>query len=250
MKGPQEQTRVTCTKEELFCEACVQLKFLKNECANYDAGDLDYAKQIAAKLRVLLYDTKSSQSVLRQLERYFFFQRPDFIDLSTVHGDLPNKGKTNFVRASLCQFQLIHQPDSPLILTPKPLSVKENTRYPMRAFKTWWENLDVVLVDNRHFLSRKKVITVVTNTDGEAHVDPAIEQSLALLKRRQALPLQASVALPNGERRVYVAQIDQILSATIRTIASETLFLFEKKIIPYCQSCLKKTDDRGEELVL
>ncbi len=176
MKGPQEQTRVTRTKEELFCEACVQLKFLKNECANYDAGDLDYAKQIAAKLRVLLYDTKSSQSVLRQLERYFFFQRPDFIDLSTVHGDLPNKGKTNFVRASLCQFQLIHQPDSPLILTPKPLSVKENTRYPMRAFKTWWENLDVVLVDNRHFLSRKKVITVVTNTDGGAHVDPAIAE--------------------------------------------------------------------------
>ena len=35
------------------------------------------------------------------------FSHPDFIDLSTVRGDLPNPKQTNFVRASLPQYKFV-----------------------------------------------------------------------------------------------------------------------------------------------
>ena len=231
-----KEPKIPRTKEELLSEAYTQIKFLKNACAYYDADDLDYAKQIALTLRVLLYESKHSLSVLQQLERQFVFDRPDFIDLSTVGGDLPNKEQTNFVRASLCKYQFIHQPDSPQVLPPMPLSIEKNRRYPTRAFQTWWNRLSVILIEQRYTLTRMKTVTLIADTDGGAHVDPKMLESLALIKRKEARPLKILTTLPNGQNKKYVAQIDQILAATIRTIAVETLFQFENKILPYCQT--------------
>ena len=106
MSEKKKENKVQRTKGELFQEAYRQLKFLKQECACYDAGDWDYGRQIAVKLRVLLHDTGMSHSVLRQLTEQFVFNRPDFLDLSTVKGDLPKQGQTRFVRCSLCQYIL------------------------------------------------------------------------------------------------------------------------------------------------
>ena len=61
-----KEPKIPRTKEELLSEAYTQIKFLKNACAYYDADDLDYAKQIALTLRVLLYERKHSLSVLQQ----------------------------------------------------------------------------------------------------------------------------------------------------------------------------------------
>lgn len=167
--------------------------------------------------------------------RQFVFNRPDFIDISTVGGDLLKKTQANFVRASLCQYQFIHQPDSPQILTAIPLSIEKNKRYPTRAFQAWWNRLSVILIEQRYTLSRMQAVTLIADTDGGAHVDPQMLERLALLKRKEAQPLQIFTTLPNNQCKKYVAQIDQILAATIRTIAVETLFLFENKILPYCQ---------------
>ncbi|HIS69988.1 MAG TPA: hypothetical protein IAA58_11575 [Candidatus Gallacutalibacter stercoravium] len=163
------------------------------------------------------------------------FSRPDFIDLSTVRGDLPNPKQTNFVRASLCQYQLNHQPDSPGILTAIPLTIQKGARYPLRAFSTWWEKLTVLLVGSQYALSRQDVVTLLADTDGGAHVDPNIQQRLALLKRKEALPLRVFIKMPDGSRKEYVAQVDQIMAATVRTIAEETRFIFETRVMPYCE---------------
>lgn len=235
MDTKPKESKIPRTKEELLSEAYIQIKFLKNACHFYDTGDLDYGKQIALILRVLLYESKHSLSVLQQLERQFVFNRPDFIDISTVGGDLLKKTQANFVRASLCQYQFIHQPDSPQILTAIPLSIEKNKRYPTRAFQAWWNRLSVILIEQRYTLSRMQAVTLIADTDGGAHVDPQMLERLALLKREEAQPLQIFTTLPNNQCKKYVAQIDQILAATIRTIAVETLFLFENKILPYCQ---------------
>ena len=172
MSEKKKENKVQRTKGELFQEAYRQLKFLKQECACYDAGDWDYGRQIAVKLRVLLHDTGMSHSVLRQLTEQFVFNRPDFLDLSTVKGDLPKQGQTRFVRCSLCQYMLDNRPDSPAVLTAQPLRPEAGKRYPLRAFPSWWEKLKVIAVDERNFFSRKEIVEVLANTDGGAHVDP------------------------------------------------------------------------------
>ena len=55
------------------------------------------------------------------------------------------------------------------------------------------------------------------------------------MKRKEALPLRVFIKMPDGSRKEYVAQVDQIMAATVRTIAEETRFIFETRVMPYCE---------------
>lgn len=50
--------------------------------------------------------------------------------------------------------------------------------------------------------------------------------------------LQIAAPLPDGQTRIYTAEIDQVLAAVVRTIAAETLYTFEHAILPRCQIAL------------
>ena len=58
---------------------------------------------------------------------------------------------------------------------------------------------------------------------------------LALLKREQAKSFKFYAPLPNGEHKLYIAKIDNILPASVRAIATETLYIANNKIIPICE---------------
>ena len=108
MHNDKKAYQVDRTPTELLSDLLVQLKFLRQECLHYDAGDWSYGAQIATKLRLLLHQTKYSDSLLAQITKRFAFSCPDFLSLSTVRGELPNKGRTDFVRSPLIQYQMIH----------------------------------------------------------------------------------------------------------------------------------------------
>ena len=76
---------------------------------------------------------------------------------------------------------------------------------------------------------------LVANRDRGVHVDPEMPASLAALKRQEARPLRLIVGLPDGIQKEYVARVDQILAASLRTIAEEVRFLFERQILPDCE---------------
>ena len=225
MHNDKKAYQVDRTPTELLSDLLVQLKFLRQECLHYDAGDWSYGAQIATKLRLLLHQTKYSDSLLAQITKRFAFSCPDFLSLSTVRGELPNKGRTDFVRSPLIQYQMIHQPEVPPVLTVQPLSLEPGKRYAKRAFKTWWDGIDILLIDRQHFLSRKGVVCLLAN-------------QAALLRRRAANSLQIAAPLPDGQTRIYTAEIDQVLAAVVRTIAAETLYTFEHAILPRCQIAL------------
>ena len=214
MHNDKKAYQVDRTPTELLSDLLVQLKFLRQECLHYDAGDWSYGAQIATKLRLLLHQTKYSDSLLAQITKRFAFSCPDFLSLSTVRGELPNKGRTDFVRSPLIQYQMIHQPEVPPVLTVQPLSLEPGKRYAKRAFKTWWNGIDILLIDRQHFLNRKGV------------------------RRGAANSLQIAAPLPDGQTRIYTAEIDQVLAAVVRTIAAETLYTFEHAILPRCQIAL------------
>ena len=132
MHNDKKAYQVDRTPTELLSDLLVQLKFLRQECLHYDAGDWSYGAQIATKLRLLLHQTKYSDSLLAQITKRFAFSCPDFLSLSTVRGELPNKGRTDFVRSPLIQYQMIHQPEVPPVLTVQPLSLEPGKRYAKR----------------------------------------------------------------------------------------------------------------------
>lgn len=236
--------QVDRTPAELFTDLCTQLKFLEQECGLYDAGDWTCGVQIAVKLRVLLHQTKQSESLLRQVTERFAFSCPDFLSLSTVRGEMVNKGKTDFVRSPLIQYRMVHQPEAPPVLNVEPLLPEPGKRYVKRAFKTWWDGIDVVLIDRERFLTRKGVVCLLANQEGGAHLQPGMDEKTALLRRREANPLQITAPLPDGPTRVYAAETDRILAAVARTIAAETLYTFQKEILPRCQTALAAEMER------
>lgn len=218
------------SKTELLQALKEQITFLSDECNEYDKGNIQYYKKIALSLRVLLYNTQNSISLLKQLSHEFVFTIPDFIDISTTEGSLPNVGSTSFVRTSLSKYLLNHYPDSENILIPKPIELVNGKKYPFRAFNTWFTKNIVLLVNEKLSLTRKEVVTIIANKDGGAHVDPKLNEILALLNRNSAVPLKVQI-----QNKIYYAKIDEILGATIRSIAEETLYIFRNKIIPICE---------------
>lgn len=229
------------TREELLFDLYTQIKFLKNDCASYDMGDFDYSKRIALSLRVLLHTTKTSTSLLDQLKSSFKFDSPDFLDLSTVYLKYPNQSQETqeFVRAFLCHYYLDNSsPETPPILLAKSISIDPNERYPRRAFKTWWDRTTVVLIDQKYY-TRKNIIEYLCNEDGGAHVDPLLSEKLAILKRETAKPLRFLIPKENSTYKTFTAKINQILPASVRTIAEETLYMFNQTVIPYCEKYIK-----------
>ena len=71
-----------------------------------------------------------------------------------------------------------------------------------------------------------------------------MDEKTALLRRREANPLQITAPLPDGPTRVYAAETDRILAAVARTIAAETLYTFQKEILPRCQTALAAEMER------
>lgn len=61
--------KVTLTQEELENHLSKQLQFLQNSSESYDNGFDSEAKRLAVTIRVLLYDTQKSHSLLGQLGR-------------------------------------------------------------------------------------------------------------------------------------------------------------------------------------
>lgn len=63
----EQNMMVKRTKKDLIEKFNQQKKFLKQACQLYDNGDSDNAILIAGHLRNILYDKRSSKSVLTQL---------------------------------------------------------------------------------------------------------------------------------------------------------------------------------------
>lgn len=232
-------SKIQRTNQEIFQSVIEQINFLNNDCNSYDNGDNYYGKRISLALRILLYDSKFSHSLLRQIKDEFVYNYPDFIDISTTKGSLPNPETTNFVRTSLCSYLLNHSIESEEILIPEPIRIKNGRKYPFRSFKTWWEKNYVVLIDDKNYLTRKDVVTLLADQDGGAHVDPNFDQRLAAIKRLKANPLKITAPI-NQINKTYTADYQNILEATVRSIADETLYIFNNNIIPYCQKSLQQ----------
>lgn len=144
-----------------------QIYFLQSSAQLYDLGKEIEAKRMAVSLRVLLYDTKDSASLLGQMQ---LKKKMQFV--STAQKYDPSN-----LLSQQCLLSMTLTSDGGLY---NPLFENDN-RYRLISCREW--GYEVVFCDiHRKLYRRKDLIQLLANMDGGAHVDAEISDDYSGLK--------------------------------------------------------------------
>lgn len=209
-----EKRRVNKTNPELIKDLQDQIVLLLSHCEQYDSGKEIFAKEIASKILLLLYDKgESYKSILKQVNL-----KDNILFLSTNIPDVPGNlmpyhglvGLQVSVEGALF-YAFKHDFPS----NNKPL---------LLSFKEYWE--EVILRDAQgNCMTRGEIIVFTRNQDGGSHSDPALEKKFNDIKRGMSIGWK--VYGSNTEEK-YMANIHY---AILRQIAFEILVTLNLQII-------------------
>ena len=191
------------SKDELQQHLRDTIQALELSSRAFDEGFEGEAARLAAAIRVLVYDTESSKSLLGQLGQ----KAIPFYDVS-----VPRDPKTIITYSGLTAIDLTPQEAihvAPLDHLPPGCPPR------WVSFDEWWNR--VIFVDQKGSeTSRKDLILAVANKDGGAHVDPVLDEKYANLSRRNSLAWRFSSA--RGD-----VPLEGPEKAAVRQIAHEVL---------------------------
>lgn len=165
-KTPQSTSELNAHLQE-------QIGFLERSADAFDAGYTNEAKRLAVTIRVLVHDTRRSHSLLSQLD-----QKNTSICDSSFDYD-PN---SLIAHAGLAGISV----NPPKVEHAAPLDGDDPSRFRWVDFEKWW-NAVIFVYDGGRELTRKELVLAVSNQDGGAHVDPALDEDYARLSRQNAL---------------------------------------------------------------
>lgn len=192
---------VALTQEDLDSNLEEQLAFLESSASAFDNGFAGEVKRLAVTVRVLLHDTTKSTSLLTLLGK----KGIKFVDTAA-----PVEEQNHFSHSSLVQLHLGSKGSTPLpLLDEGPFNRKIN-------FDPWWNGIVFVDKDKNEF-SRKDIVLTLANKEGGAHVDTALDQKYANLRKNNSL--NWFDVSSNGKQTPSADQVP----ATMRQIAHEVL---------------------------
>lgn len=234
------QSKIQRSKFETENSFKQQIQFIIDYCAQFDSGKKEYGSEIATKLRLLFHHTQNSISLLEQILRINNSSAiPMFMDTAICQRNIDELSNGNFVRSFLTYCApLTNDKNITNELIPYPL-LKKTPYIPTgcwKQFDEWWEGTTVLCAYHKNY-SRKKVVLLLSNQDGGAHVDPEMNWFLAGLKR-ESIPSYKITINSIGQSTKYVAKSSDYLGACVRQIAFEALMTFEAN--PLTAVVLKK----------
>lgn len=212
-RGPE----VDRTYSELLTKLRSQVGFLQRSAEDFDAGHLDEGERLANQVRLLLHDTDSSHSLLRQLGVKTGLRYTD----TAIHcGEQETKhlggnlySATIKKHAGLVSMRPMETGSWAYVPVLDPEGDRIN---PPAAFDSWWRS--PFLKDATGYaIARSAVILFVANKDGGSHVDKALPETFHRLLSGSGLGFQ--VVSEDGE----AADIPGIVMATTRQISYELL---------------------------
>ncbi|MGH2116569.1 hypothetical protein [Aerococcus sp. L_32] len=197
-----------------------QLEFLINNCKMFDSGNFKYAKQIATNIRVLVHDTKTSQSLLQLLNR-----KESMKFLTTVS----SPKNVVFQIGLVIPVEVFVQADSNQYISEPwfiPTFTKSNNRKWV-SFDTWYSQN--VLTSAPTSFSRKKLITYVANKDGGAHIDKSLPEDFYQLSKG----ISSMLYRENGPLNTHTYEKGEPFKylhlSSIRQIAHELILSLRKE---------------------
>jgi len=191
------------SKEELQEHLRDTLQAVELSAHAFDEGHDGEAKRLAAAIRVLVHDTRSSKSLLGQLG----LKTIPFYDTSIPRHPktIPTYNGITAINMTL-EGAVYVAPLDDLLPGSPPRQV---------SFEQWWHG--VIFVDRGgHETTRGDLILAIANKDGGAHVDPVLDEKYANLSRRNALAWRFSG--PRGDVPLTGPE-----KAAMRQIAHEVL---------------------------
>lgn len=162
----KDLNRGTVTPKDHLCR---QLEFLRRSCELYDAGHLNEAIRLAVGIRILIHDTKISESLLQQMGVGVKEQ----VKLATSFGFSETLPK-NFQPTSI--FPVFANSAAGGTTVPFPLPSPPI----LMTVKEWWE--ETVWMQETT-LTRGKIILDTANKEGGAHVQAKAPATIQDLRR-------------------------------------------------------------------
>ncbi len=183
-----------------------QISFLKSSCRDYDRGNLSEAKRIAVSIRVLVHDTQSSISLLKQLS----LKSIDFLD--TSNDWVPSK---NVFFKPMPFIGLACMTTNNINYIPRCVTPFADKYKNFGTFDEWWEK--IVIVDNNdNKFRRRDIVLTVADQDGGAHVDPKLNPAYMELKRDNSIGWQMN----SNKKQLPIQSIEL---ASLRQIGYEMM---------------------------
>ncbi len=179
-----------------------QLSFLKNSCNSYDSGFHEEAIRIATVIRVLLHQTKSSNSLLTHL----------------------NATSTNLLSTSVppSENSIGHIGMGALVLGGGEAKYIPNLNHgPQHKYipvNDWWNQI-IYILQTQTILRRKDIVLTAANKDGGAHIDKSLTPEYEKLAESGSI---ASFHYYENEKQVLRLTDDAHLIA-LRQMAYELL---------------------------
>jgi hypothetical protein len=153
-----------------------QRELLRNAAERFDRGSEAEAKNLAVRLRVLLYDGPGlGASLLGQLgvkDRLPYFD--------TALAEHPSEVPT--LHGGLCMIRATLGPEPTSRYIPPLDRLSSDREHPPQAFVDWWQD-PVVTDDHGRPIARRDFVLWLADQDGGAHVDPTIGASYARISR-------------------------------------------------------------------
>lgn len=204
--------RTPLSPHELVVHFCNQMNLLQDYMKKYDAGEIQYAHEIAVKLRVLFHSNNHSKSLLEQLNlktKYFLSNSIDYDpqNLAPHHPLVSirfNGGPNPEPTIPFGSLEPILNPFSNWVhLTP---------------IINWWQGELVIVDSNKSEFTRSRIVREVSDTDGGAHVDPTINDEYFKLSRENSIGW-----IYHADKSTLFQPINNPVPPTIRAIAEEVV---------------------------
>ncbi len=198
------------SKDELIESFKEQLNFVKKSSAAYDEGDKSEAKRLATHIDILLHDRGKTLSLLTQLG---FLSNTKFF--SPAH---PYSQGNVLSEARLCMKML--NADGVAYM---PILDDAFLGWKQLDFSDWWEEPILILrgsdfqSQNEIGITRKKLIVMMRDKDGGAHIDNLIPKYYSDLGSGKSMGWQYTIG--NQEAKF----IPYPHFASVRHIAHEVL---------------------------
>lgn len=214
----KKERRVARSRPDLLRAFREQFRFLVRSSAHFDDGDEAEAKNLAVLVRKLLHDQGHGVSLLTQLgER----DRLRYIDTAP-----PVDPKNLMPMCGLVGQHILPGESGARWLPTLDQQPTERTGR-TSGVAVWWRS-DVTRDAKGTLWSRERLVLVVANEDGGAHVDPALSESYHALARENAMGWRFHAAGANDDDE-GVPFVNSPVLASLRQIAWElewTLRLF------------------------
>ncbi len=174
----KQERRVARSHPDLLLALQEQYRFLVRSANHFDDGDEAEAKNLAVVLRKLLHDDgRRGVSVLTQLGDR---ERLRYIDTAP-----PVDPRNLMPMCGLAAQQITDDEAGARWIATLDQQPPERTGR-MSPFGTWWRGVVTRDAQTTHW-SRERLVLMVANEDGGAHVDPGLSETYHALTRENAM---------------------------------------------------------------